>query len=54
MVPSQKFSLLAIVVEITSLLMQELVGFGMRHLGHLIQDRDLFNSQLTHGWLLGW
>jgi hypothetical protein len=54
MVLSQESSLLVVVVEIASLLMQELVGFGMRHLGHLIQNKDILNSQLTQGWLLGW
>jgi hypothetical protein len=54
MVLSQEFLLLAIVAKITNLLMHDFVGFGMRHLGHLIQDKDFLNSQLTHGWLLGW
>ncbi len=47
--PSQKSSFLVVVVEITSLLMQKLVGFGMKHLSHLIQDKDLLNSQLFEG-----
>jgi hypothetical protein len=34
--------------------MQKLVGFGIKHFGHLIQDKDLLNSQVTQGWLLGW
>jgi hypothetical protein len=34
--------------------MQKLVGFGMKRLGHLIQDKDPLNSQLTQGCLLGW
>jgi hypothetical protein len=34
--------------------MQELVGFGMRHLGHMIQDKDPLNLELSQGWQLGW
>jgi hypothetical protein len=42
------------VLFVGSMLMQELVGFGMTHLSHLIQDKDPLNSQLIQGWLLGW
>jgi dienelactone hydrolase len=33
--------------------MLELIGFGMKHLGDLIQDKDLLNSQLIQGWCWG-
>jgi hypothetical protein len=34
------------VLFVGSMLMQELVEFGVTHLNHLIQDKSVLNSQL--------